>query len=92
MYIQSRADSNNVNGMMAAVMIVMMIVLVMVNIVPEVLNQVYSIGQHSYKTFQQLIDFHQPNASQGKLNSSRCLHLSAAALQHCAVMQSSSRL
>jgi hypothetical protein len=92
-HIQSRADSDNVNGMMAMVMIVMMIVLVMVNIVPEALNQVLdSVRQHSCKTFQQLIDFHRPNLSQGKLNSSRCLHLSAAALKHCAVMQSSSRL
>jgi hypothetical protein len=38
MHIQSRADGDNVNGMMAMVMIVMMIVLVMVNIVPEALN------------------------------------------------------
>jgi hypothetical protein len=37
-HIQSRADSDDVNGMMAMVMIVMMIVLVMENIVPEVLN------------------------------------------------------
>jgi hypothetical protein len=68
-YIQSRANSNDVNGMMAMVMIVMMIVLVMVNIVPEALNQVDSVCQHSCNTFQQLIDFHLPNASQGKLNS-----------------------
>jgi competence protein ComGC len=68
-HIQSRADSDNVNGMMAMVMIAMMIVLVMVNIVPEALNQVDSVYQHSCKTFQQLIDFHWPNASRGKLNS-----------------------
>jgi len=60
--IQSRADSDNVNGMMAMVMIAMMIVLVMVNIVPEAHNQVDSVCQHSCKTFQQLTDFHQPNA------------------------------
>ena len=63
MHIQSRADSDNVNGMMAMVMIAMMIVLVMVNVVPESLNQVDSVRQHSCKTFQQLIDFHRPNAS-----------------------------
>jgi hypothetical protein len=40
---QFRADSDNVNGMMAMVMIAMMIVLVMVNIVPEALNQVDSV-------------------------------------------------
>jgi len=45
--------------MMAMVMIVMMIVLVMVNIVPEALNQEDSVCQHSCKTVQQLIDFHQ---------------------------------
>jgi hypothetical protein len=78
--------------MMAMVMIVMMIVLVMVNIVPEALNQVDSVHQHSCKTFQQLMDFHRPNASRGKLNSSRCLHLSAAAPKHCADMQSSIRV
>jgi hypothetical protein len=91
-HIQSRADSDDVNGMMAMVMIAMMIVLVMVNIVPEALNQVDSVHLHLCKTFQQLIDFHRPNAVQGKHNSSRCLHLSAAALTHCAVMESSSRL
>jgi hypothetical protein len=38
-YIQSRADSDDVNpGIMAMVMIAMMIVLVMVNIVPEAHN------------------------------------------------------
>jgi competence protein ComGC len=63
MHIQSRADSDDVNGMMAMVMIAMMIVLVMVNIVPEVLNQVDSVHQHSCKTIQRLIDFHLPNAS-----------------------------
>jgi len=92
MHIHSRADSDNVNGMMAMVMIAMMIVLVMVNIVPEALNQVDSVRQHSCKTFQQLLDFHRPNALHGKLNFSQCFHLSAAALKHCAVMQSSSRL
>jgi hypothetical protein len=61
-HILSRADSNDVNDMMAMVMIVMMIVLVMVNIVPEALNQVHSVRQHSVKTIQQLIDFHRPNA------------------------------
>jgi hypothetical protein len=76
--------------MMAMVLIVMMIVLVIENIVPEALNQLDSVHQHSCKTSQQLIDFHQPNALQGKLNSSQCLHLSAAACKHCAVMQSSS--
>jgi hypothetical protein len=91
-HIESRADSDNVNGIMAMVMVGMMIVLVMVNIVPEALNQVDSVRQHLWKTFQQLIDFHWPNASRGKLNILRCLHPSAAALKHCAVIQSSSRL
>jgi hypothetical protein len=68
---------------MAMVMIALMIVLVMVNIVPAVLDQVDLVCQRSCKTFQQLIDFHQPNASQGKLNSSRCVHLSAAAQVLC---------
>jgi hypothetical protein len=67
-HIQSGADSDDVNGMLAMVMIAMMIVKVMVNIVPETLNQVDSVRQHSCKTFQQLIDFHRPNASRGKLN------------------------
>jgi hypothetical protein len=63
-HIQSRAYSDtNVNGMMAMVMIVMMRVLVIVNIVPEALNQVDSVRQHSCKTYQQLIKFHRPNAS-----------------------------
>jgi competence protein ComGC len=62
-HIQFRADSDNVNRMMAMVMIAMMIVLVMVNIVPEVLTQVDSVRQHSCKIFQQLRDFHRPNAS-----------------------------
>jgi hypothetical protein len=58
-YIQSRANSDNVNSMMAMVMIViMMIVFVMVNIVLEALNQVDSVHQDSFKTFQQLIHFH----------------------------------
>jgi competence protein ComGC len=69
-HILSRADSDNVNGMMAMMMIAMMIVLVMVNIVPEVLNQVDSVCQNSCKTFQQLIDFYQSNTLRGKLNSS----------------------
>ena len=47
MHIQSRADSDDVNGMMAMVMIVMMIGLVMVNTVPEAHNQVDSVCQHS---------------------------------------------
>jgi hypothetical protein len=68
-HIQSRTDSDDVNGMMAMVMIAMMIVLVMVNIVPEALNQVDSVCQHSGKTLQQLIDFHWPNQTRGKLNS-----------------------
>ena len=42
-HIQSRADSDDVNRMMAMVMIAMMIVLVMVDIVPEALNQVDSV-------------------------------------------------
>jgi hypothetical protein len=62
-YIQSRADSDDVNDIMAMVMIAMMRVLVMVNIVPEALNQVDSVHQHLCKTFQQLICFHQANAS-----------------------------
>jgi hypothetical protein len=69
MHIQSRADSDDVNGMMAMVMIAMMIVLVLVNIVPEALNQVDSVCQHPCKTFQQLIDFDQRNKLRGKLNS-----------------------
>jgi hypothetical protein len=68
-HIQSRADSDNVNGMMATVMIAMIIVFVMANIVPEALNQVDSVRQHSCKSFQQHIDFHQPNALRGILNS-----------------------
>jgi hypothetical protein len=62
-HIQFRADSDNVNGMMAMLMIAVMIVLVMVNIVLEALNQVDSVRQYSCKTFQQLIDFHRPIAS-----------------------------
>jgi len=91
-HIQSRADSDDVNSMMAMVMIPMMIVLVMVNIVPEALSRLDSVCQHWWKTFQQLTDFHRRNASQGKLNISPCLHLSAAALEHCTVMQSLIRL
>jgi hypothetical protein len=56
---------------MAVVMIAMMIVLVMVNIVPEALHQVDSVHLHLCKTFQQIIDFHRPNALRGKLNSSQ---------------------
>jgi hypothetical protein len=92
-HIQSEADSDDGNGMMAMVMIVMMIVLVMVIIVvPEALRQVDSVRQHLCQTILQLRDFHRPNSSRGKLNSSRCMHLSAAALTHCAVMQTSTRL
>jgi hypothetical protein len=69
MHIQSRADSDDDNGVMAMVLIAMIIVLVMVNIVPETLNQVDSVSQQSCKTFQQLIHFLRPNALQGKLNS-----------------------
>jgi hypothetical protein len=68
--IQSRADSYNVDGMIAMVIMLMMIVLVMVSIVPEALNQVDSVRQHWYITFQKLIDFHRLNASQGTLNLS----------------------
>jgi hypothetical protein len=50
--------------MMAMVMIATMMELVMVNVVPEALNQVDSVHQHSWKTFQQLIEFHYPNKSQ----------------------------
>jgi hypothetical protein len=39
---------------MAMVMIAMMIVLVMVNIVPDALNQIDSVHQHSCKTFNNL--------------------------------------
>jgi len=42
-HILSKADSDNVNDIMATVMIAMMIILVMVNIVPEALNQVDSV-------------------------------------------------
>jgi hypothetical protein len=71
-HIQSRANSNDVNRMIALVMIAMMIVLVMVHIVPEALNQVDSVCQHSSQTFQRLIDLHRPNASRRKLNSLLC--------------------
>jgi len=70
-HIQSRADSDDVNGMMAMVMIaMMMIVLVMLNIVPEALNQVDSVHQQSCKIFKQLICSHRPKALRGTLNSS----------------------
>ena len=85
MHIQSRTDSDDGNAMMAMVMIAM-IVLVVVIIVPEALRQVDSFRQHLYQTFQQLRDFHRPDASQGKLSSSRCMHLSAAAPKHCTVI------
>jgi len=77
-HIQSWADSDDGNGVMAMVMIAMMIVLVMVIIVPEALRQVDSVLQHSGQTFQQLRDFHRPDSSRGTLNSSGCMHLSAA--------------
>jgi len=91
-HIQSRADSDNGIGIMAMVMIAMMIVLLMVIIVPEALRQVDSVLQHLCQTFQQLRDFHWPNASYGKHNSSQYIHLSAAALKYWAVMQTSIRL
>jgi hypothetical protein len=69
-HIESRANSDDVNGVISMVMIAMMIVLGMVNIVSEALNQVDSICQHLYKTVQQLIDFQWPTASRGKLNFS----------------------
>jgi hypothetical protein len=47
--IQFRADRDGVNSMMAMVMIAMMIVLVIENIVPEALNKVDSVCQHSCK-------------------------------------------
>jgi hypothetical protein len=81
-YILSMADSNDVNGMTAMVMTAMMIVLAMVNIVPEALNQVDSVCQHSCQTFQQLKDFHQRNALQGKFN----LHdVCISQLQHSSI-------
>jgi len=49
--IQSRADSDVGNGMMAMVMMAMMILLVMVIIGPEALRQVHSIDQHLFQTF-----------------------------------------
>jgi hypothetical protein len=69
-HIQPRADSDDVNGMMVMVILAMMIVLVMEHMVPEELNQVDSVRQHLCDTSQHLIEFHQPNVSQGKLNSS----------------------
>ena len=91
MHIQSRADSDDVNCMMVMVMIAMMIVLVMVNIVPEVLNQVDSVRQHLCITFQQLIDFHWPNASRGN-STPHDVCVFQLQLKYCAVMHSSSRL
>jgi hypothetical protein len=61
-YIQFRADSDDVNDITALVMIVILVVLVMVNIVPEALNQVDSVRLHLCKRFQQLIRFHRPNS------------------------------
>jgi hypothetical protein len=69
-HIESRANSDDVNGVISMVMIAMMIVSGMVNIVSEALNQVDSICQHLCKTVQQLIDFQWPTASRGKLNFS----------------------
>ena len=43
-HMQSRANSNNDNGIMAMVILAMMIVLVMVIIVPEALRQVDLVG------------------------------------------------
>ena len=40
MHVQTMADRDDVNGMMAIVMIAIIIVLVIENIVPEALNQV----------------------------------------------------
>jgi hypothetical protein len=81
MHIQSRADSDDVNGIMAIVMIAMMIVLVMVNVVREALNQVNSVRQHCCKTFQLLLELYWPTELRGKLNSSRCFPRSISPLQ-----------
>ena len=56
-HIQSRADSDDGNGMIAMVMMAMMIVLLMVVIVLEGLTQVYSVGQYSCQTFHKVRDF-----------------------------------
>ena len=69
-HIQSRADSDDGNGMMGMVMMVMLIVLVMLIIVPEALRQVDSVHQYSCQTLHKLIDFHWPKELGGKLNSS----------------------
>jgi len=53
-HIQSRADGDDGNGIMAMVMRVMMIVLVMVIIVPVALRQVDSVREHLYQTFYNL--------------------------------------
>ena len=68
--MQSRADSDDGNGMMAMVMMVIMILLVMVIIVPEAFRQVGSVLQHLCQPFHELRDFHRPKASGGKPNSS----------------------
>ena len=91
-HIQSRADSDDGNGMMAMVMMAMMIVLVMVIIVPEALRQVNSVHQDSCQTFHKLEDVHRAQALCGQSNSSQSTHLSGAALKHYSIMQISSGL
>jgi len=57
-HIQSRADDDAGNGMMAMVMMVRMVVLVMKIIVPEAHRQADSDCHHSCQTFGKLTDFH----------------------------------
>jgi multisubunit Na+/H+ antiporter MnhB subunit len=59
-YIVSRADSNDGNGMMAMMVMAMMIVLVIMMIVPESLRQVDSVCQRLCQTFHKLTDWHCP--------------------------------
>jgi hypothetical protein len=84
MYIQSRADSDDINGMMAKVMIAMMMVLVMVSMVPEAPNHVDSVRQHSCKTFHNsLIFISQMNCEENSTTHNVCisqLHHSNVAL------------
>jgi len=61
-HIQSRADGDAGNSMMAMMMMAIMIVLVMLIIVPEELRQVDSVHQYSCQTFYKLTDIQQPIA------------------------------
>ena len=91
-HIHSGADSDDWNSMMAMVMITMMIVFIMVIRVPAEIRQADSIPHQSGQTFHQLRDFHRPNVSPRKLNSSRCMQLSAAASNYYTIMSTLSRL